>query len=94
MFSDLQQKYDCPVYHAGDLFDYWKPSPALLAKTMEHLPKDFYTAYGNHDLPQHNIELAYKKIVNNLDNLSEYFCKNLNMIKICVYFIIHIKEMM
>ena len=24
---------------------------------MELLPKDFYTIYGNHDLPQHNIEL-------------------------------------
>ena len=58
--SDLQKKYDCPVIHAGDLFHHWKPSPYLLSKTMEHLPKKFYTIYGNHDLPQHNIELANK----------------------------------
>lgn len=58
--STLQKKYDCPVLHAGDLFDTWKPSPMLLSKTIQHLPKQFYTVYGNHDLPQHNIELAYK----------------------------------
>lgn len=55
--SQLQRRYKCPVIHAGDLFDKWKPSPYLLAKTIEHLPEDFYTIYGNHDLPQHNIEL-------------------------------------
>lgn len=55
--SRLQRRLKCPVIHAGDLFEKWKPSPYLLAKTIEHLPKDFYTIYGNHDLPQHNIEL-------------------------------------
>ena len=58
--SELQKKHDCPVIHAGDLFDYWKPSPALLSETIKHLPKQFYTVYGQHDLPQHNLELAYK----------------------------------
>ena len=58
--SALQQEYSCPVLHAGDLFDHWKPSPALLSKTIEHLPEQFITIYGNHDLPQHNLELAYK----------------------------------
>lgn len=58
--SDLQQQYGCPVIHAGDLFDHWKPSPWLLSKTMEHLPMDFHTIYGNHDLPQHNLELQNK----------------------------------
>jgi len=62
--SALQQEYSCPVLHAGDLYDHWKPSPALLSKTIEHLPKDFQTIYGNHDLPQHNIELAYKCGIN------------------------------
>jgi DNA repair exonuclease SbcCD nuclease subunit len=56
----LQKEYGCPVIHAGDLFDFWKPSPELLAKAMQHLPNNFWTVYGNHDLPQHNIELAYK----------------------------------
>jgi DNA repair exonuclease SbcCD nuclease subunit len=51
----LQKKYKVPVLHAGDLFNHWKPSPWLLSKTMEYLPAQFYTIYGNHDLPQHNI---------------------------------------
>lgn len=58
--SELQQKYNCPVMHAGDVFDYWKPSPELLAKCILYFPKEFHTIYGNHDLPQHNLELAYK----------------------------------
>lgn len=62
--ADLQQKYNCPVIHSGDLFNHWKPSPYLLNKTMRHIPKEFYTVYGNHDLPQHNIELADKCGIN------------------------------
>ena len=58
--KDLQKKYKCPVFHSGDLFEYWKPSPNLLSETIKHLPNDFYTVYGNHDLPQHNLELSYK----------------------------------
>lgn len=58
--SKLQKKYDCDVLHSGDLFTHWKPSPYLLAKTMQHLPNKFYTVYGNHDLPQHNLQLSYK----------------------------------
>jgi len=58
--SALQKKHQCPVLHSGDLFDFWKPSPMLLAQTIEHLPAEFHTVYGNHDLPQHNLELAYK----------------------------------
>jgi len=58
--STLQQKYNCPVLHAGDLFDHWKPSPGLISKCIEKLPDNFATVYGNHDLPQHSIELARK----------------------------------
>jgi putative phosphoesterase len=58
--AELQKQFGCCVIHAGDLFDYWKPSPNLLSETIEHLPKKFYTVFGNHDLPQHNLELAYK----------------------------------
>jgi DNA repair exonuclease SbcCD nuclease subunit len=58
--SELQRKHNCPVIHAGDLYDYWKPSPALLSDTIKHLPDQFYTVYGNHDLPQHSMELAHK----------------------------------
>jgi len=58
--AELQKKYDCPVKHSGDLFDHWKPSPELLSKLIEHIPDKFETVYGNHDLPQHNLELAHK----------------------------------
>jgi len=62
----LQMKYDCPVMHAGDLFHHWKPSPYLLSETIQHLPHNFWTIYGQHDLPQHNLELAYKCGINTL----------------------------
>jgi DNA repair exonuclease SbcCD nuclease subunit len=65
--SALQEKYDCPVLHSGDLFNSWKPSPYLLAATIEHLPKQFFTVFGNHDLPQHNLELANKCGINVLE---------------------------
>ena len=68
--KDLQQLHGCPVLHAGDLFDHWKPSPYLLSKTIEHLPKDFRTVYGQHDLPQHNLSLAYKCGINTLAKAS------------------------
>lgn len=66
VISELQQKYKCPVIHSGDLFHHWKPSPWLLSKTIEYIPYDFYTIYGNHDLPQHNIELQDKCGIYNL----------------------------
>ena len=62
--SELQKKYDCPIIHTGDLFNHWKPSPYLLTQTMRHFPEMFWTVYGNHDLPQHNIELADKCGIN------------------------------
>lgn len=65
--SKLQKKHNCPVVHSGDLFEHWKPSPMLLSKTIEHLPKWFWTVYGNHDLPQHNLELAYKSGIHVLE---------------------------
>ncbi len=58
--SMLQKKYNCPVYHSGDLFDNWKPSPRLLTFAFDYLPHQFYTIAGNHDLPQHNIKFIEK----------------------------------
>lgn len=64
--SDLQNKQDCPVLNAGDLFNHWKPSPALLTKAVLHLPDQFYSIYGQHDLPQHSLDLAFKSGLYNL----------------------------
>ena len=58
--AEQQRTYNCPVLCGGDLFNYWKPSPLLLTEAIKYLPKRFHTVYGQHDLPQHNLELAYK----------------------------------
>ncbi len=64
--TDLQ----CPVYCTGDFFDNWKPSPELLSTTIrvfkDYPDVEFYTIFGNHDLPQHNIENAQKSGLNTL----------------------------
>lgn len=62
----LQKKHDCPVLHAGDLFHHWKPSPRLLSQASQRLPLNFHSIYGNHDLPQHSIDLAEKSGLYNL----------------------------
>ena len=65
--ADLQAKHGCPVIHSGDLFNHWKPSPYLLTKTIEYLPGEFWTVFGNHDLPQNNIEMREKSGIEVLD---------------------------
>jgi len=52
------------VIHAGDLFDHWKPSPYLLSKAIQYLPARFYTVAGQHDMPQHSLELMDKSGIN------------------------------
>lgn len=64
--AELQKKHGCVVLHAGDLFHHWKPSPWLLSRAIELLPKMFITVYGQHDLPQHNMELSHKSGMNTL----------------------------
>lgn len=56
----LQQAHECPVLQPGDFFDHWKPSPRLIAKTFLEMPDNIWAVYGNHDLPQHSIELRDK----------------------------------
>lgn len=65
--AELQRKFDCPVFHGGDLFHFWKPSPWLLTQCHLHFPKNFYTIYGQHDLPQHNFDLRIKSGIHNLE---------------------------
>ena len=58
--SNLQKKWNIPVLHGGDLFDKWKPSPWLLTETIKRIPAKFFSCMGQHDVPQHNMDLAYK----------------------------------
>jgi len=61
---------NCPIIHAGDLFNHWKPSPWLLSMALLNLPdgNTFYTVCGNHDLPQHNLDNVYKSGMQTLAN--------------------------
>jgi len=57
----LQDTYECPIFHAGDLFEHWKTSPHLLNTCLRTFPVGaIYTIIGNHDMPQHNVELMEK----------------------------------
>ncbi len=77
---ELQEKHDCPVIVAGDIFDKYNPSPALINWATRHLP--VLTAVpGQHELPLHNLEdlekSAYQtlidtKIIHSYDNV--HFC--------------------
>jgi len=82
--SQLQKQYNCPVLHAGDLFHHWKPSPELLSYALQYLPEDFYTVYGQHDLPQHNFELRHKSGINVLEKAGKVSNKS-------YYGLIHVK---
>ena len=64
--KQMQKAFQVPVIHAGDMFHHWKPSPFLLSTTIQHLPDQFWTIYGQHDLPQHNLDLSMKSGVNTL----------------------------
>lgn len=51
------------ILDSGDVFNKWKPSPFLLAHALDvfkHAQTKIIGVAGNHDLPQHNIELFDK----------------------------------
>ena len=52
----LQEKYDCPIFCAGDIFDRWNCSPELINWAIEFLPDNIYAIPGQHDLPLHQYE--------------------------------------
>jgi len=58
--QELQKKHNCPVFFAGDLFEHWKGSPELINHCLSILPKKMAGVAGQHDLPQHNLELIHK----------------------------------
>ncbi len=58
--KNLQEEMGCPVIVAGDVFHHWKASPKLLTYTMRNIPRDVYAVWGNHDLPQHSLDLREK----------------------------------
>jgi len=51
----LQEKHDCVVFCAGDIFDHWSPPVELVNFAITNLPKMFAIP-GQHDLPNHNLK--------------------------------------
>ena len=56
VIGNLQKETQAPVICAGDIFNYWKASPALLYFALQYLPTyyGFYSIVGQHDLKNHN----------------------------------------
>jgi len=68
IISSLAMSYDCPVLCAGDVFDFWKPSPWLLNQAIQKMKEAVWVAIpGQHDLPRHNLSLIEKSGIFNLD---------------------------
>lgn len=65
--SELQKEHECPIGCAGDFLHHWKPSPSLLTTIMEHMPNEFNTIYGDHDLPNHSFKMKNKSGLKTLD---------------------------
>lgn len=49
-----------PVLFAGDLFDRWNPAAELIRFAIDELPTGMYCVPGQHDLPNHAMELMHK----------------------------------
>jgi predicted phosphodiesterase len=58
--KELQEKHDCVIIDGGDLFNKWQVSSELEGWSLLNLPNRIVTVPGNHDLPNHSIDL-YKK---------------------------------
>lgn len=51
---------DVPVLFAGDLFDRWNSPAELISLAMRCLPHNMYCVPGQHDLPNHRIDLMHR----------------------------------
>jgi len=54
---NLCDSLSAPLIVAGDIFDAWKSSPYLISFAIQNLPLSTYVIPGQHDLPQHNLQL-------------------------------------
>lgn len=51
----IKNRYKCPVFFAGDLFNKAKPDPETINWALKHVP-EMYGIPGNHDLVHHRYE--------------------------------------
>jgi len=65
--AKLRRLYGCPVVFPGDVFDNWNQNTTLLNRVMRAWPTGIVLGVpGQHDLPQHNVELQEKTAFENL----------------------------
>lgn len=48
------------VIVAGDIFDKWNPAPELINFALQYLPTGMICVPGQHDLPNHRIDLMHR----------------------------------
>lgn len=56
--KDLAQ--EVPVICAGDIFDNWNVPPELVNFALENLPDEMVCVPGQHDLPNHRLDLMHR----------------------------------
>lgn len=50
----LQREHQCPIAVAGDMFDRWDSSAAVINHALANMPGSVIAIPGNHDTPYHN----------------------------------------
>lgn len=58
--NQLALDNNCPVLCSGDFLDHWKASPELLSVIIEKTTAEWFSIYGDHDLPNHSLKLKHK----------------------------------
>lgn len=56
----LELKHHVPILCAGDIFDRWNAPPELIHFALKHLPDGMYCIPGQHDLPNHRMDLMHR----------------------------------
>lgn len=88
----LQDKFDCPIFCAGDIFEWWfaafgKGGSELTNYAIDYLP-DMYSIPGQHDLPLHQYEDIRKSAfwtlvqAKKIENLSHKISLTINNMRI------------
>jgi len=49
-----------PILCTGDIFDRWNAPPELINFALQHLPDDMLCVPGQHDLPNHRLDLMHR----------------------------------
>lgn len=49
-----------PILCAGDIFDRWNATPELINFALKHLPDGMICVPGQHDLPNHRLDLMHR----------------------------------